>query len=106
VTREKLGLGLDIGVSSFPVQEVTLEGLLDRAESEMRAHTELSLVSPGHGYRKTKLHLWGVLPLARAQPVHTPGSASPKRSLIVPHRSPRMAGDRIRGPDFRELDRE
>lgn len=35
VTREKLGLELDIGQSSFPAQ-VTLEVLLERAESEMR----------------------------------------------------------------------
>jgi len=45
VTWEKLGRGLDIGVSSFPAQEVTLEGLIDRAESAMRAHAEPSIVS-------------------------------------------------------------
>ena len=45
LARQRLGLDLDIGVSSFPGQEVTLGGLLDHAESEMRAHTEKDDVS-------------------------------------------------------------
>ncbi|MBW2270231.1 MAG: hypothetical protein JRH16_16830 [Deltaproteobacteria bacterium] len=41
----KLGMELHIGMSSFPAQEASLEGLLDRAESEMRARAKRDDVS-------------------------------------------------------------
>jgi hypothetical protein len=43
-TRKKLGLELDIGQSSFPAQ-VTLDGLLEHAESEMRVSDQPTLDS-------------------------------------------------------------
>jgi GGDEF domain-containing protein len=53
-TREKLGLELKIGVSSFPAQEVTLEALLDRAELEMLAGggAETEVASEGASERR------------------------------------------------------
>ena len=38
--REQLGLELDVGLSSFPAQEVTLDALLERAESAMRTGSD------------------------------------------------------------------
>ena len=37
VARERLGMSLKIGLSSFPDQEVTFDKLLESAEAEMRS---------------------------------------------------------------------
>ena len=48
--REKLGLELSIGQSSFPAQ-LTLEVLLEHAESEMRVGDQLTVFSEGRSAR-------------------------------------------------------
>jgi hypothetical protein len=40
IVREQLGIELDVGLAAFPDQELTLRGLLERAEAQMRGQKE------------------------------------------------------------------
>lgn len=57
LAHHKLGLSMQVGTATFPDQEVTLTGLLSRAESAMRSVHPPQVASPGDAVEETATEL-------------------------------------------------